>query len=368
MKVKRILSGFSFSKSLAFSRPTRYIVASALLPVIRMKEHQTKNIAITIGDMNGIGPEVTLKALTQIFASPKNFRVAIIGSAAVMEFWQKHLRLPLPLPRISNWNLWPADAPVVLFDESGEAAPVQIGALSTQAGQIAGAALRRAVALAQEKKVHAIVTAPVNKHALHLAGYRYPGQTELLAEGLGARDFAMMLVAGDFRVALVTTHLPLRQVAAALSTDLILRRLRVVHQDLSTRFRLIAPRLAVTGLNPHAGEGGLLGEEEQTIIAPAIQLARAEGIAAEGPFSADALFGQYKNKRFEAYLAMYHDQGLIPLKMFGFGRAVNYTAGLPVIRTSPDHGTAFDIAGKNRADAASMVEALRLAANLLAEN
>jgi 4-hydroxythreonine-4-phosphate dehydrogenase len=141
-----------------------------------------------------------------------------------------------------------------------------------------------------------------------------------------------------------------------------------VHQDLSTRFRLAAPRIAVTGLNPHAGEGGLLGEEEQKMITPAIQLARAEGIVADGPFSADALFGQYKNKRFEAYLAMYHDQGLIPLKMFGFGRAVNYTAGLPVIRTSPDHGTAFDIAGKNRADAASMVEAIRLAANILAEN
>lgn len=333
-----------------------------------MSGHPTKTIAITIGDMNGIGPEVTLKALAQILASPKNFRAAIIGPAAVMEFWQTHLRMTLPLPRISNWEAWPANATVVLFDESGEPAPVQIGALSTPAGKIAGAALRRAIALAQEKKVQAIVTAPVNKHALHLAGYRYPGQTELLAEGLGARDFAMMLVAEDFRVALATTHLPLRQVAAAITTDLILRRLRVVHQDLTARFCLAAPRIAVTGLNPHAGEGGLLGEEEQTIIAPAIQLARAAGIAADGPFSADALFGQYKNKRFEAYLAMYHDQGLIPLKMFGFGRAVNYTAGLPVIRTSPDHGTAFDIAGKNRANAASMVEAIRLAANLLAEN
>jgi 4-hydroxythreonine-4-phosphate dehydrogenase len=333
-----------------------------------MSDHPNKTIAITIGDMNGIGPEVTLKALAQILASPENFRVAVIGPAAVIEFWQNYLRSSLSLPRISNWEEWPAGAQVVLFDESGETAIVQIGALSKLAGQIAGTALWRAIALAQERKVHAIVTAPLNKHALHLAGYRYPGQTELLAEGLGARDFAMMLVAEDFRVALVTTHLPLRHVAAAISTDLILRRLRVLHHDLSTRFRLAAPRIAVTGLNPHAGEGGLLGEEEQTIITPAIQLARAEGIAADGPFSADALFGQYKQKRFEAFLAMYHDQGLIPLKMFGFGRAVNYTAGLPVIRTSPDHGTAFDIAGKNRADATSMVEALRLAANILAEN
>jgi 4-hydroxythreonine-4-phosphate dehydrogenase len=176
----------------------------------------------------------------------------------------------------------------------------------------------------------------------------------------------MMLVAENFRVALATTHLPLRQVAAAISTDLIVRRLRVLQRDLTARFRIAQPRIAVTGLNPHAGEGGLLGEEEQTIIAPAIQQARAEGIAAEGPFSADALFGQFKKNRFDAYLAMYHDQGLIPLKVFGFGRGVNYTAGLPVIRTSPDHGTAFDIAGKGRAEAASMVEALRLAATLLA--
>jgi 4-hydroxythreonine-4-phosphate dehydrogenase len=333
-----------------------------------MSEHSIKTIAITIGDMNGIGPEVTLKAVAQIFASPRNFRAAIIGPAAVMEFWQNHLRLDLLLPQIPNWEAWPANTPVVLFDESREPAPVQIGVLSTAAGKIAGAALRRAIALAQEKKVHGIVTAPANKHALHLAGYRYPGQTELLAEGLGAQDFAMMLVAEDFRVALVTTHLPLRQVAAALSTNLILRRLRVLQKDLTARFRLAAPRIAVTGLNPHAGEGGLLGEEEQTIITPAIQLARTEGIAAAGPFSADALFGQYKQRRFEAYLTMYHDQGLIPLKMFGFGRAVNYTAGLPVIRTSPDHGTAFDIAGKNLADAASMVEAIRLAADILAEN
>ncbi|MGH7600399.1 MAG: 4-hydroxythreonine-4-phosphate dehydrogenase PdxA, partial [bacterium] len=132
-----------------------------------MSDHQTKTIAITIGDMNGIGPEVTLKALAQIFTSPKDFRAAIIGPAAAMEFWQNHLRLSMPLPKISNWEAWPADAPVVVFDESGEPAPVQIGALSSQAGKIAGAALRRAITLALEKKVHAIVTAPVNKHALH---------------------------------------------------------------------------------------------------------------------------------------------------------------------------------------------------------
>lgn len=325
----------------------------------------SKTLAITIGDCNGIGPEVTLKALAQT-PWPRAFRVAIIGPEAVLRFWQNFLRLNLVLPRIADLEEWPDGAPIVILDKNREPASVHLGELSAEAGKTAGEALVHAMALARAGKVQAIVTAPVSKHALHLAGFRYPGQTELLAEGLGAANFAMMLIAEDFRVALVTTHLPLRQVAAAITTDLIVRRLRVLQQDLTTRFRLAAPRLAVTGLNPHAGEGGLFGDEEKTIIAPALQQARREGILAEGPFSADALFGQRSKNHFDAYLAMYHDQGLIPLKMFGFGRAVNYTAGLPVIRTSPDHGTAFDIAGKGIAEPTSMVEALRLAGTLSA--
>ncbi|MDZ7291303.1 MAG: 4-hydroxythreonine-4-phosphate dehydrogenase PdxA [candidate division KSB1 bacterium] len=332
-----------------------------------------KIIAITIGDINGIGPEVTLKALRQLPFIPamkegQDFRVAIIGPAAALQFWQTHLRLNLPIPHIKNLDAWPKGTSVVVLDTDQMQPRIQIGQLSAAAGKIAGEALAQAIRLAREEKVHAIVTAPVSKQALHLAGFHYPGQTEFLAEGLGAADFAMMLVAEEFRVALVTTHLPLREVAAAISQDLILRRLRVLHHDLQTRFRIVTPRIAVTGLNPHAGEGGVLGEEEQTLIAPAIRSSRDEGIAAEGPFSADALFGRLKQNRFDAYLAMYHDQGLIPLKMFGFGRAVNYTAGLPVIRTSPDHGTAFDIAGKGLADPTSMVEALRLATALLSQN
>ena len=347
--------------ALAFSRFSRYIVTLFMsVPVL-------KTIAITIGDVNGIGPEVALKALLQ---TPwlRAFRVALVGPETAVRFWQNYLRINLPLRRIADLAEWPEGTPIVVLDTAPEPADIQIGELSTTAGKIAGEALTRALALARLGKVHAIVTAPVSKHALHLAGFRYPGQTELLAEGLETSEFAMMLVAENFRVALVTTHLPLRNVAAALSTDLIVRRLRVLQKDLTTRFQIAQPRFGVTGLNPHAGEGGLLGDEEESFITPALLQARAEGINAAGPFSADALFGQYKKNNFDAYLAMYHDQGLIPLKMFGFGRAVNYTAGLPVIRTSPDHGTAFDIAGKNLADPASMVEALRLAATLLAAN
>jgi len=332
-----------------------------------MSETLFKTIALAIGDINGIGPEVTLKALTQM-PWPAAFRVAIVGPEAAVQFWQNYLRINLRLPRIANLDEWPDGAAVVILDRDCELPEVQAGKLSAAAGNVAGNALRQAIELAAAGKVHAIVTAPASKHALHLAGFHYPGQTEFLAEGLGVSDFAMMLVAENFRVALVTTHLPLRRVAGAISPDLIVRKLRVLQRDLTTRFRIYQPRIAATGLNPHAGEGGLLGDEEKTIIAPALQQARDEGIMAEGPFSADALFGRCKENRFDAYLAMYHDQGLIPLKMFGFGRAVNYTAGLPVIRTSPDHGTAFDIAGKNIAAPASMVEALRLAAALLASN
>jgi 4-hydroxythreonine-4-phosphate dehydrogenase len=338
-----------------------------VLHEIFMNAISLKTIALTIGDMNGIGPEVTLKALSQT-PWPWAFRVALIGPESVVRFWQNCLRINLRLPRISDLQEWPNGAPIVLLDTDGKKADIQVGELSAAAGKVAGAALEQAIALAAAGKVQALVTAPVSKQALHLAGFHYPGQTEFLADGLGTADFAMMLVADDFRVALVTTHLPLRQVAAAISPGLIVRRLRVLQRDLTRRFQIAQPRLAVTGLNPHAGEGGLLGEEEKTIIAPALQQARGEGILAEGPFSADALFGQYQKNKFDAYLAMYHDQGLIPLKMFGFGRAVNYTAGLPVIRTSPDHGTAFDIAGKNIAEPTSMVAALRLAATLLASN
>jgi 4-hydroxythreonine-4-phosphate dehydrogenase len=246
-----------------------------------------------------------------------------------------------------------------------------------RSGKIAGEALQCAARLAREGMIHAIVTAPVSKAALNAAGYQYPGQTEFIAEQLGVKSFAMMLMAGDFRVALATTHLPLRKVAESLQVEKLVATLRVVHCELQTRFRISRPRLAVTGLNPHAGEGGLLGEEESVTIAPAIARVRAEGIEASGPFSADALFGKLAQQQrsnaatstdFDAYFAMYHDQGLIPLKMAGFGRAVNYTAGLPLVRTSPDHGTAYDIAGKNLAQPTSMIEALQLAASLSAKN
>ncbi len=328
-------------------------------------------IAITIGDVNGVGPEVVLKALRAWQPSPA-VRVLLVGPQSAWRYWQEQLRIEIAAPVIEVLSQWPQHAQFAMFDTMPGASQCEVGKATLASGKIAGDALIAAADMAGAGLVDAIVTAPVSKYGLALAGFHYPGQTEFVAARLGAKHFAMMLLAEDFRVALVTTHLPLRKVAEAITSKIIVEQLRVVQRELNTRFGLTTPRIAVTGLNPHAGEGGVLGEEEQTIIAPALAQARQEGILAEGPFSADALFGKFAQRSgtdgataYDAYLAMYHDQGLIPLKMFGFGRAVNYTAGLPVIRISPDHGTAYDIAGRDLAQPTSMIEALKLAVALL---
>ncbi len=335
---------------------------------------EEKVIALTLGDINGIGPEVILKALAQ-WSPPTTVRIAIIGPVGALRFWQKKLNFNQPIPVISDIANWEGAEAVALVQADFGDPPVAIGNWSKASGAAAAQALLYATEWANKGMVQAIVTAPVAKVALAAAGYNYPGQTELIAERLGVKNVAMMLMAGGFRVALATTHLPVRQVAQAITSAGILDKLRVLHQELQQRFGIAHPRIAVTGLNPHAGEEGLLGEEEEKHIKPAIAQAQQEGIAASGPYPADALFGRYASQlqtavsggafSFDAFLAMYHDQGLIPLKMLGLGRAVNYTAGLPVIRTSPDHGTAFDIAGRGIASPTSMIEALQLAVEII---
>lgn len=312
--------------------------------------------------MNGIGPEVTLKALDQR-PVPGYCQLVLIGPQETFAFWSDKLRLSGVYPVAESFASLP-EQPVAILDVFEKAATVHPGTITREAGHFAGRALEVAIALSTEKKVHAIVTAPVSKKGLDLGGYHYPGQTEFIADKLGISNFAMLLLADDFRVSPLTAHIPLKRVAQAISMERIVGRLRTLDQDLRLRFGVTRPRIAVSALNPHAGEGGLLGDEEQRLIEPAVAQAQASGIQAEGPFSADALFGRVGRERFDCYLAMYHDQALIPLKMRGFGRAVNYTAGLPIIRTSPDHGTAYDIAGKNIAEPTSMVEALRLAVAL----
>lgn len=326
-------------------------------------------IAITIGDANGIGPEVTLKALAQ---KPlrDTCRAVIVAPISVVHQTLPRIDVALKLQEWSEFgNSFPADDEIAaLTFETGADFRVEPGRVTAAAGKVAARSLEIALELALAKKVDAVVTAPISKKSLNLAGYHYPGHTEFLAEMTQAADVVMVLLSGNFRVGLATTHCALAEIPALLSQDKIVRKLKILSEDLRRRFKIANPKIAVAALNPHAGEDGMFGNEEIEIIGPAIAQAQALGVEAAGPFPADTLFARVDERPFDAYFAMYHDQGLIPLKMKSFGRAVNYTAGLPIIRTSPDHGTAFDIAGKGAADPGSMVEAITLAIKLAAHS
>jgi 4-hydroxythreonine-4-phosphate dehydrogenase len=237
------------------------------------------------------------------------------------------------------------------------------GRVSPEAGQAAADYIRRAVGLALEGQVAAVVTAPINKEALHAAGVPYAGHTEMLAALCGATDVAMLLVSGKLRVSHVSTHVSLRQAVERVSVERISRVADLTHQALK-RMGFAAPRIALAGLNPHAGEGGLFGTEEAEIIGPAAETGRAAGMDVTGPYPPDSIFLRASQGEFDAVIAMYHDQGHIPIKLLGFYEGVNVTLGLPIIRTSVDHGTAFDIVGTGRADERSLVAALRLAAQM----
>ena len=283
-------------------------------------------VAVTMGDPAGIGPEVAAKAA----ASPRVLEVCT----------------PVIYGRIYTPG-------------------VRAGVLSAEAGRAAYDAILAAVGDAMSGAVDAIATAPINKEAFALAGLPWHGHTELLAHLTGAPSVAMMFHADALRVVLATIHEPLASVPRLLTREAVEGVIRLTARELP-RFGFAAPRLAVCGLNPHAGEGGVLGDEEQRIIGPAIAACAADGIDVQGPFPADTLFVRASRGAFDAVVACYHDQGLIPVKLLAFGTSVNVTLGLPIIRTSVDHGTAFDIAGRNAADPGSMIAAVRLAAALAA--
>ena len=294
-------------------------------------------LAISLGDPRGIGLEVTAGALRQ----PLDADLTIIGA-------QEQI----------------ADLSAAQGISVGSWRPVSNAAgedrtRAVLAGQLAGHALQRAAQLALAGAVDAIVTAPVEKHALHAAGFPYPGQTEWLGELAGGVDVAMMLTAGGLRVVLVTTHLALRDVPAVLTLERVVRAGRITRKALVEWFGIAEPRLALCALNPHAGEQGLFGDEEARILRPA-----AEQLQAAGPLPADTVFVRALRGEFDAVLAPYHDVGMTAVKVAGFGRGVNVTLGLPFIRTSPDHGTAFDIVGRGVADSGSMRAALELALQL----
>ncbi|HZL62376.1 MAG TPA: 4-hydroxythreonine-4-phosphate dehydrogenase PdxA [Pseudolabrys sp.] len=327
-------------------------------------------LALTIGEPAGIGPDLTL-AVWRRRVELDVPAFYLIGDADFLGSRARALGLDVPFAIVAPEQ---ADAaferalPVAPLGLSVTAAPGKPDASSAPA---AIASIRRAVADVMAGRAAAVVTNPVAKNVLYRSGFAEPGHTEFLAK-LAAEATGkpvqpvMMLWSAELAVVPVTIHLPLREVVSRLTTNLIVNTGRIVARDLAARFGIARPRIAVAGLNPHAGEEGALGEEDHTIVAPAVKQLRLEGIDAIGPLSADTLFHEKARARYDVALCMYHDQALIPIKTLAFERAVNVTLGLPFVRTSPDHGTAFDIAGTGKADPSSLVAALTLAARLTA--
>ena len=327
-------------------------------------------LALTLGEPAGIGPDLALA----VWRGRAQFDIPpfyIVADPAFLGRRAARLGLQVPISPVSPQTAaaaFPTALPVVPLDGTVTAEP---GRPDRSSAPAALASIRRAVADVLNGAAAAIVTNPVAKNVLYKSGFAEPGHTEFLAKlvqemtGKSLRP-VMLLWSPELAVVPVTIHLPLKDIFKELSTALIVETGRIVAHDLRTRFRLAQPRLVVAGLNPHAGEDGALGEEDRAIVAPAVAQLAAEGIAVRGPLPADSMFHEQARASYDAALCMYHDQALIPIKTLAFDHAVNVTLGLPLIRTSPDHGTAFDIAGTGRADPTSLVAALRLAARLAA--
>lgn len=328
-----------------------------------MEQDNRIRIGITSGDTNGIGYEVILKT----FAEPTIFELCtpiVYGNPRIATYHRKGLNLGTNFATVQNADEAQPDRLNLLVVDDAEV-KIEFGMPSAEAGEQALKSLDRAVQDYRDGKIDVIVTAPINKHTIQNEKFRFPGHTEYIQAQLGQGNEALMILMNDsLRVALETTHLPIAKVPAAITEESILAKLRILNLSLQRDFSLTSPRIAVLALNPHAGENGLLGSEEQEIIAPAIQKAEEEGIAAFGPYAADGFFGSRAYEHFDAVLAMYHDQGLTAFKVLAMESGVNYTAGLPVVRTSPAHGTAYDIAGKGEADENSFRQALFTATDI----
>jgi 4-hydroxythreonine-4-phosphate dehydrogenase len=329
-------------------------------------------IAITVGDFNGIGPEVVLRSIGE--PSVRSIIAPLlVGPASVFRYYARTLDIeldfhPVQLSELFEAPDWVTDASVCtvpVLQPSNTEPSIRPGTISSLAGKISVKAIEQAVLLAQMGIVGAIVTAPVSKQAMHSAGIPFPGQTEMLQKLTSAPRVGMMLVSRSMRVGLITIHVPIERVAATITPTLLRDHIKVFYHALVSDWAINKPRVAVLGLNPHAGEGGDIGTEEKRIVTPVVNELQRAGLDVNGPFPADAFFGRHKAGRYDAVIAMYHDQGLIPLKLSSFGKAVNVSVGLPIIRTSPGHGTAFDIAGKGIADPGSMIEAIKLARLIL---
>lgn len=328
------------------------------------KERKRPIIGITCGDLNGIGIEVTLKALKDTRIT-KILTPVILCSSKVISFYKKQLDMEefnffqtdsidkINPKRINVLNLW---------EEKVEINP---GEPSKAGGKYTRMSLAKGVELLKSGAIHGLVTAPLNKELVQDESFDFPGHTEYLADAFEQQDSLMFMVHESLRVGVVTGHIPLADVSDAITTEGIVHKAKIMFKSLQKDFGIKKPRIAILGLNPHAGENGLLGKEEAEKINPAIEQLKESSHLVYGPFSADGFFGSSQFTSFDAILAMYHDQGLIPFKQFSFGNGVNFTAGLPAVRTSPDHGTAFNLAGKNIADESSLRSALYCACDII---
>jgi 4-hydroxythreonine-4-phosphate dehydrogenase len=318
--------------------------------------HQTLRLAFTIGDANGIGIEVMVKAMARPELRDRCEPMIVGNRRLLREYLQA---LPLSGADVTG-DMLVVDRREIPIVEVPSDASLSLGHVDAGAGKLAGDAIRRGVELTLSGQADALVTMPISKSALHAGGYDFPGHTEMIAWLTGGTPMMVLMTEG-LRVALATIHVPLRAVPDMIDAALIEARVHQVDAMLRNDFAAATPKIAVLGLNPHAGEDGEIGREEIEIITPALERLRASGTDAQGPFPADGFFARFEPGRYDAVLAMYHDQGLIPLKFYARGGGVNYTANLPIVRTSPDHGTAFAIAGRGIADESSVIEAARVA-------
>ncbi len=321
-----------------------------------MSQHKPV-IGISCGDLNGIGIELIIKTFSDNRIL-EHCTPVIFASGKAINFYRKSIpETNFNFQNIKDFSRINSKQ-VNLFNCWEEEVQITPGQLTDIGGKYAVLSLQTAVAALKQKQIDGLVTAPIHKKNIQSAEFSFTGHTPYLKNIFGVNDVVMMLCAGDFRVALVTEHVPVSEIAKHITKENIISKLKIINQSLQKDFGIDKPRIAVLGLNPHAGDEGLIGNEEEMIIKPAIKEAKNNNLLVIGPYSADAFFARRSFEKFDAVLAMYHDQGLIPFKTLATGEGVNYTAGLPSIRTSPDHGVAFDIAGKDKADTSSFLTAL----------
>ncbi len=314
-------------------------------------------IGFSSGDINGIGPELILKTLSDNrildFCTP-----VVFASNKLINFYRKSVpNINFSFSNIKDFNKI-NNKQVNIFNCWEEEVAINPGILNEVGGKYAGISLLAATHALKEGNIDALVTAPIHKKNVQSDNFTYTGHTPFLQDFFAINDVLMLMTSSDFRVGLVTEHIPVKDIAGYITKERILSKLNILHASLKRDFDIERPKIAVLALNPHAGDEGLIGTEEEEIIRPAIKEAKQHNMLVSGPFSADAFFARGYQQKFDAVLAMYHDQGLIPFKSLSMAEGINYTAGLPVVRTSPDHGTAFDIAGKNIADISSFTAAI----------